>query len=378
MSQTSTIGSIGNLGLGLASWIFSGGSTGSTDVSNGGSGSNGSNVYLSEEKKENVKTEFEKKQLLSATERDKMFRDLRYDPNNIKSEFDYPKEYVSMVLDFTMKGFNINLLGDPQPDDDDDDDNDEEEDVANYKNYEIKKEKERKKNILKKRGLDVLAIQLSSVSVLLQQKTQSQHITFSISTMNIYDPQCHPDRIDHHMLKQRKSSCSNSSSFTNNNKKKNKKEEKKENAPKEEKDAAEQEAEEGNTTGTANDTYTNDTHDTPDTADTAANERTFGATADSDTAAGTAFDTATGDVLLSLEIELFSKESSSDTDASILMHSGPLELIYSPSCLSRVGDIFEVPHALIGGEDQAVADLNALSLSLELKAKAKMVTLKKI
>lgn len=376
MSQTSTIGSIGNLGLGLASWIFSGGSTGSTDVSNGGSGSNGSNVYLSEEKKENVKTEFEKKQLLSATERDKMFRDLRYDPNNIKSEFDYPKEYVSMVLDFTMKGFNINLLGDPQPDDDDDDD--EEEDVANYKNYEIKKEKERKKNILKKRGLDVLAIQLSSVSVLLQQKTQSQHITFSISTMNIYDPQCHPDRIDHHMLKQRKSSCSNSSSFTNNNKKKNKKEEKKENAPKEEKDAAEQEAEEGNTTGTANATYTNDTHDTPDTADTAANERTFGATADSDTAAGTAFDTATGDVLLSLEIELFSKESSSDTDASILMHSGPLELIYSPSCLSRVGDIFEVPHALIGGEDQAVADLNALSLSLELKAKAKMVTLKKI
>ena len=241
LSQTSTIGSIGNLGLGLASWIFSGGSTGSSDVSNGGNGSSsngsgGGNVYLSEEKKENVKTEFEKKQLLSATERDKMFRDLRYDPNNIKSEFDYPKEYVSMVLDFTMKGFNINLLGDPQPDDDDDDDeDDDEEDVANYKkNYEnykkveneIKKEKERKKNILKKRGLDVLAIQLSSVSVLLQQKTQSQHITFSISTMNIYDPQCHPDRIDHHMLKQRKSSCSNSSSFTNNNNK-NKKEEKK-------------------------------------------------------------------------------------------------------------------------------------------------------
>ena len=149
------------LGSGLVSWIFSGG----TDDNNEDDDGSESDV---------------RSQVLSATERDKMFRDLRYDPNNIRSEFDYPSEYVSMVLDFSMQSFDLSLVSG----------------VEQVTRVGTSRTTTSALPLFSSVGDQVLSVRLDVVAVTLSQKSMSQKISFSMRTMNIYDPMCHPKRMD--------------------------------------------------------------------------------------------------------------------------------------------------------------------------------------
>ena len=74
--------------------------------------------------------------------------------------------------------------------------------------------------------------------------------------------------------------------------------------------------------------------------------------------------------IFSLTVELFS-DKGAKSQARIRLVSGPLELVYSPRSLVRIGRIFEYPNDLGLRMENAVADLNSLS-SLEARAKAKL------
>ena len=200
-----------------------------------------------------------------------------------------------MVLNFNMHQFDLNLL-----------------DGRSTTNGTTNGQGKKKKTVD-----DVLSVRFSSVAVSLLQKTQSQKVTFRLKTMNIFDPMCHPERMDHRILSQRATRKRNV-------------------AP----------GEHTNTSAEAD-------------ANAANSDEALAATSSKEEK-----------VLLLLEVEMFAKGSGT-TDASIYMVSGPLELVYSPSCLNRVGAVFALPLELEEGVDQMVADLNALT-SLEIKAKAKM------
>ena len=63
---------------------------------------------------------------------------------------------------------------------------------------------------------------------------------------------------------------------------------------------------------------------------------------------------------------------SKKASAAVKLVSSPLELVYSPACLSRVSGVFSEPQDLSDRRDSQMADLNSLS-SLEARAKAKIV-----
>ena len=123
-----------------------------------------------------------------------MFRDLRYDPNNIRSEFDYPSEYVSMVLDFSMQSFDLSLVSG----------------VEQVTRVGTSRTTTSALPLFSSVGDQVLSVRLDVVAVTLSQKSMSQKISFSMRTMNIYDPMCHPKRMDYRILQQRNKMNGNS------------------------------------------------------------------------------------------------------------------------------------------------------------------------
>ena len=119
---------------------------------------------------------------LSATERNKMLRDLKLDSAGPDlSNFDYPKDYDLLCMDFSMQNFHLNLTGD-----------------------------------FKGMTAQVLCMQLSNVHGSFANRLDSQKITLSIDGLTIFDPCTHPKRLEHRIVRQRENihQMSRSNAFT--------------------------------------------------------------------------------------------------------------------------------------------------------------------
>jgi hypothetical protein len=292
-------GGIVEIGSGLLSWVFSGGDGGGASPSGNSGDTKGDNNIV-----------------LSATERNKMLRDLKMDSKDANlTSFDYPKDYDMLCMDFSMENFHVNLTG-------------------NFKGC----------------AAQVLCVQLSEVRVALAKRVDSQKIELSIDGLNIFDPCMHPKRLEHRIVRQREHARLRSPSGAL--------------SPKPSADspiltklpvqtAAAGSCGVGEDKGNEDDEHDGGEAKKPPMP----SERN-------------AHFTQSNPSIFSLTVELFS-DSGAKSQARIRLVSGPLELIYSPRCLERVGRVFEYPNDLGQHMENAVADLNSLS-SLEARAKAKL------
>ncbi len=289
-------GGIVEIGSGLLSWVFSGGDGSTASSSGNRNDSNGANVAL------------------SATERNKMLRELKLDSKDTNlTNFDYPKSYDMLCMDFSMENFHVNLTGD-----------------------------------FRGCAAQVLCMQLSEVRMTLSKRVDSQKIALSIDGLNIFDPCMHPKRMEHRIVRQRKHSGRTRQSNSL---------------------ILDPLLSSSMPTGMSVQATTDGSNviEVDNEVDERGREEDIKLPSSRERSGHL---TQSKPSIFSLTVELFS-DIGAKSQARIRLVSGPLELIYSPKCLERVGRVFEYPSDLGRRMENAVADLNSLS-SLEARAKAKL------